>query len=121
MQCAIAATLASEHANLMVVGDPNQCIYTWRQAERSNLRHLRAAMALECRTIGLTQNFRSTGCVLQCANAVLAAPISISGEARLPADPHATAAPAQLWTANERGARVQVRLPRVGAAVTHAL
>ena len=93
----------------MVVGDPNQCIYTWRQAERGNLRHLQAAMAVECCRIALTQSFRSTGHVLQCANAALAAPLSMGGETRLPADPHAAAAPTRLWTANEKGARVQVR------------
>eukprot|EP00966_Prymnesium_polylepis_P299468 6920383-Prymnesium_polylepis.1 len=116
VQCAIVGALGAAHGNVMPVGDTNQCIYTWRQADRANIRHLRAAMGCTERVVRLSQNFRSTGAILHCANAALSAPLPLlaADEARPPADLHADATGggggARLWTAGGDGARVQVHL-----------
>lgn len=105
VQCMVAAAAASVHGNLMVVGDSQQSIYSWRQAERGNLRHLLDAMG-EGRLVHLKRNYRSTGRVLACANSTLAAEVVLQAEGGAPADPHATPH-AALWTRNAEGPSAQ--------------
>ncbi|MFZ5815223.1 MAG: ATP-dependent helicase, partial [Bacillota bacterium] len=63
--------LAGDGANLTIVGDPDQTIYTWRGAAVSNI--LRFEEAYEgVRTIPMVINYRSTPAILAAANAVIA-------------------------------------------------
>ncbi len=77
--------------SLCAVGDDDQAIYGWRGAEVENIlrfeRHFPGA-----RVVRLEQNYRSTGNVVACANAVIA------GSTRR--------RPKRLWTEAAPGARV---------------
>jgi len=69
-QFKLIQALTQEHRNLCVVGDDDQSIYGWRGAEISNLLDMEKYYP-EVKTIKLEQNYRSTGNILQAANAVI--------------------------------------------------
>ncbi len=92
-QFVIAATLASEHRNLFVVGDPDQSIYGWRGADITNIlefeQHFAGAVVLP-----LGENFRSTAAIVRAADGLI-----VHNKKR----PHK-----DLHTALEEGERVRV-------------
>ena len=63
--------LASEHRNVLVVGDDAQSIYRFRGADISNILDFEKAFP-DATVIPLVQNYRSTATVLEAANAVIA-------------------------------------------------
>ena len=69
-QFELVKLLTVEHRNLCVVGDDDQSIYGWRGAEIANLLDLEKHYP-EVKVIKLEQNYRSTGVILQAANAVI--------------------------------------------------
>ena len=78
-------------ANLFAVGDPDQSIYSWRQAEIGNILgfdHDYPGAAV----IKLEQNYRSTGVILDAAGGVIGA--------------NRRRAVKELWTENGRGDRI---------------
>lgn len=85
--------LAERHRNLVAVGDPRQTLYGWRGADVRFLREFHRDFP-EAQVLGLDQNFRATGRLVDLAN-VLAAPLPYGG---------------RLWTDNPLGepARLQV-------------
>ncbi len=92
-QLELLKLLAGERMNVCAVGDDDQAIYGWRGAEVKNIlrydRHFPGA-----KEIRLEQNYRSTGRILDCANAVIG-----KNPARKPK---------KLWTSSGPGAPVQV-------------
>jgi DNA helicase-2/ATP-dependent DNA helicase PcrA len=70
VQFELANTLAGANGNICVVGDIDQSIYTWRGAHPRNifdfLEHHRDA-----RVVALEENFRSTGTIVQAADALI--------------------------------------------------
>ncbi len=85
--------LASEHGNLMVVGDEDQSIYGFRHADIRNILDFEHDFP-EAAVVKLEQNYRSTQTILSAANAV----VERNRERR----------PKELWTEIEGGDLVQL-------------
>ncbi|MGA2368886.1 MAG: ATP-dependent helicase, partial [Dehalococcoidia bacterium] len=70
LQYQIIRLLGSGHRNVCVVGDPDQTIYSWRQAEIRNIDHFRKDFP-GTRVIGMDENYRSTRAIVDAANALI--------------------------------------------------
>ncbi|MBQ5749043.1 MAG: UvrD-helicase domain-containing protein, partial [Oscillospiraceae bacterium] len=93
LQYQLSALLAGGYENICVVGDDDQSIYKFRGATIENIldfeKQYRGAQVIR-----LEQNYRSTGSILQCANAVIANNRGRKGKT--------------LWTKNPKGEQVHV-------------
>lgn len=67
----IVRLLCREHRNICVVGDLDQAIYGWRGAEIANLMSFEKQFP-DAHRVVLERNYRSTGHILDAANAVIA-------------------------------------------------
>jgi DNA helicase II / ATP-dependent DNA helicase PcrA len=85
--------LASEHGNLMVVGDEDQSIYGFRHADIRNILDFEQDFP-EAALVKLEQNYRSTQTILSAANAVV--------------ERNRQRRPKELWTEIEGGDPVQL-------------
>jgi DNA helicase-2/ATP-dependent DNA helicase PcrA len=85
--------LAGDRGNMFVVGDDDQSIYGWRGARVQNIRDFQKDYPATP-LIRLEQNYRSTGTILDAANAVIA-----NNSARLGKN---------LWTAGGKGEPIRV-------------
>ena len=62
--------LIGNNTNVMVVGDDDQSIYSWRGAKIENIRQFSTDFN-DVKTIHLEQNYRSTQTILDAANAII--------------------------------------------------
>jgi DNA helicase-2/ATP-dependent DNA helicase PcrA len=88
----IVMLLARRHRNVCVVGDTDQSIYRFRGAEMRNLLDFAHAFP-DARVILLEQNYRSSGRILEAANAVISNNLLRQ--------------PKQLWSALGDGERIK--------------
>ncbi len=93
LQFHIARLLSGAHRNICVVGDPDQSIYSWRNADPTNLVDFQSTYP-DAKVVTLDQSYRSTQLILAAADSVIA-----NNETRLEKE---------LWTENERGGPVAV-------------
>lgn len=70
VQYKLSKLLAKKHNNICVVGDGDQCLYSWRGANVQNIldfeKHYRGA-----KTLLLEENYRSTKTILEAANSII--------------------------------------------------
>jgi DNA helicase-2/ATP-dependent DNA helicase PcrA len=92
-QYEIAKELAAKYQNLAVVGDPDQSIYSWRNADIRNILSFKQDYPT-AKIVNLSENYRSTGTILSAARAVIS-----SNSQRLKQD---------LFTNNEKGRPITV-------------
>ena len=83
---------ASGAGTIFVVGDDDQSIYGWRGAKVENIQRFEKDFA-DTRIVRLEQNYRSTGVILEAANALIAHNAARLGK--------------NLWTAGEQGEPIQ--------------
>jgi len=76
-----------------IVGDDDQSIYGWRGAQADNLERFRRDFPQSC-LIRLEQNYRSTGTILQAANALIAHNRGRMGKT--------------LWTSEQDGEKITI-------------
>ena len=88
MQYLLTSLLAGGYENICVVGDDDQSIYRFRGATIENILNFEKQYR-GSRTIRLEQNYRSTQCILNAANAVISHNLGRKGK--------------RLWTANGQG------------------
>ena len=88
VQYAWLRVLAGDRIPVMVVGDDDQSIYGWRGAKSENIQQFEKDFA-GTSIVRLEQNYRSTGNILQAANALIANNGSRLGK--------------QLWTEDSEG------------------
>ncbi|MBQ8264740.1 MAG: UvrD-helicase domain-containing protein [Oscillospiraceae bacterium] len=88
LQYLLASTLAGGYENICVVGDDDQSIYKFRGATIKNILDFESQYK-HARVIKLEQNYRSTGHILEAANAVISNNRGRKGK--------------RLWTAADMG------------------
>lgn len=92
-QYLIARDLCAAHGNLLVVGDEDQSIYSWRGADINNILDFSRDFP-EATVYRLEQNYRSTKPILEAANALVAHNVNRLGKT--------------LWTATQEGDPVRL-------------
>jgi DNA helicase-2/ATP-dependent DNA helicase PcrA len=93
IQYAWVRLLAGQRASVFAVGDDDQSIYGWRGAKIENIQQYSRDFA-NTRTVRLEQNYRSSGNILNAANALIAHNSERLGK--------------NLWTADEEGEPIQL-------------
>ena len=88
IQYAWLRLLAGDDGNFFAVGDDDQSIYSWRGAQVENMQRFRKDYPRHA-LVRLEQNYRSTGNILDAANALIAQNTSRLGK--------------NLWTEGKRG------------------
>ncbi len=92
-QYKLTALLADGYRNICVVGDDDQSIYRFRGATIENILSFETRYS-EATVIRLEQNYRSTQCILDAANAVIENNSQRKGK--------------NLWTANGTGEKIEL-------------
>ncbi len=92
-QYAIARQLARKYRNICVVGDPDQSIYSWRNADIRNILNFQKDFP-ETKVVALEKNYRSTKVILSAAQSVIS-----MNQQRVEKG---------LWTSNDGGVPIEI-------------
>ena len=92
IQYDIVKLLSGYHHNVFVVGDEDQCIYTWRGANFQNIFNFKTDFA-PVKVFKLEQNYRSTKNIIESANKLIANNFERFDKV--------------LWTQNEQGKDIE--------------
>lgn len=92
-QYVLTQLLAAKNRNIMVVGDDDQSIYSWRGADLRNILDFEEDYP-DAQVVKLEENYRSVGNILAAANAVIANNINRKSK--------------KLFTSSEDGDKIQV-------------
>ena len=92
-QYAIAKQISQKYRNVCVVGDPDQSIYSWRNADIRNILSFQADFP-EAKVVALEENYRSTQTILDAAQNLIA--------------PNEQRVEKELWTKNGKGVPIVV-------------
>ncbi len=95
IQYDLVKLLAGKYKNIFVVGDEDQCIYTWRGANYTNIFDFQKDFE-NVKVFKLEQNYRSTKNILNLANALIK-----KNKSRIDKN---------LWTERTEGKKPEVRL-----------
>jgi DNA helicase-2/ATP-dependent DNA helicase PcrA len=87
-QYELVKLIADKNRNICVVGDPDQSIYSWRQADVRNILNFEKDYP-DVKVVMLEQNYRSTRSILETATHVIKANLHRKDK--------------DLWTENEQG------------------
>jgi DNA helicase-2/ATP-dependent DNA helicase PcrA len=93
IQYAWLRLLAGDSGRMFAVGDDDQSIYSWRGARIENMQHFERDFP-GTRVVRLEQNYRSTGTILDAANALIAHNFGRLGK--------------HLWTEGREGERIRL-------------
>ncbi|WWO96186.1 MAG: UvrD-helicase domain-containing protein [Candidatus Dasytiphilus stammeri] len=91
IQYELIQLLSNNHNNIMIVGDDDQSIYSWRDAKTKNIQRFITDF-IGVKIIRLEQNYRSPNNILTAANALIAHNIERLGK--------------KLWTNKSDGERI---------------
>lgn len=69
-QYALSRLLADKHRNICVVGDPDQSIYAWRNADVENILSFQSNYP-DSKVVNLGENYRSTKNIVEAAKSVI--------------------------------------------------
>ena len=86
--------LAGDNNNVFVVGDEDQCIYSWRGAEVANVKRFTIDFK-GCKIFKLEQNYRSTKNIINLANKLIK-----NNQSRIEK---------KLWTNNDTGTEIELK------------
>lgn len=92
-QYVLTQLLAAKNRNIMVVGDDDQSIYSWRGADLCNILDFEEDYP-DAQVVKLEENYRSVGNILSAANAVIANNINRKSK--------------KLFTSSEDGDKIKV-------------
>lgn len=92
-QYQLVKLLGEKHRNVCIVGDEDQSVYSWRQADIRNLLNFETDFP-ELKIVMLEQNYRSTQTILDVARAVISANTERKDK--------------RLWTENAAGSPIVV-------------
>ena len=93
-QYAIAKKISESSRNLCVVGDPDQSIYSWRNADIRNILSFQTDFP-EAITVALEENYRSTQNILNAAQSVI--------------EKNKERVDKNLWTRNKQGGLIVIK------------
>jgi DNA helicase-2/ATP-dependent DNA helicase PcrA len=94
VQYRLARLLAGVHRNICVVGDPDQSIYSWRNADLRNILSFEKDYS-DATVVNLSENYRSTKTILEAAKHLIR-----GNQSRLEKD---------IWTGRSQGELITVR------------